>query len=121
MFSPNPHQLHCYPALQLFTHEVDVEGSQRAVAESVNTHGRVPGTEEVAGGLISLHPRQQHLCRIRMSPGEMRVLLLILGSLKSSVAHPKEQRAEDGPVESPYQELGLGERDLYSDLNLRYK
>ncbi|XP_078287855.1 uncharacterized protein LOC144612165 isoform X2 [Rhinoraja longicauda] len=57
----------------------------------------------------------------RMSPGEMRVLLLILGSLKSSVAHPKEQRAEDGPVESPYQELGLGERDLYSDLNLRYK
>ncbi|XP_078251460.1 sialic acid-binding Ig-like lectin 10, partial [Rhinoraja longicauda] len=43
------------------------------------------------------------------------------GKRESSVAQPKEQKVEDGPVESPYQELLLGERDLYSDLNLRHK
>ncbi|XP_078251266.1 sialic acid-binding Ig-like lectin 13 [Rhinoraja longicauda] len=49
---------------------------------------------------------------------------------ESSVVQPKEQKAEDGPVESPYQvgtvvakrqELRLGDWNLYSELKPGYK
>ncbi|XP_078251627.1 myelin-associated glycoprotein-like isoform X1 [Rhinoraja longicauda] len=102
-------------------------GDYQCVAE--NEHGTGEGTVTLVVELCGQDRTGKYVVAVIVLAVALGVVITAAifwaarcrGKRESSVAHPKEQKAEDGPVESPYQELGLGERDLYSDLNLRHK
>ncbi|XP_078251517.1 sialic acid-binding Ig-like lectin 13 [Rhinoraja longicauda] len=102
-------------------------GDYQCVAE--NEHGTGEGTVTLVVELCGCDRTGKYVVAVIVVAVVLGVVITLAifwaarcrGKRESSVAQPKEQKAEDGPVESPYQELRLGERDLYSDLNLRHK
>ncbi|XP_078251090.1 sialic acid-binding Ig-like lectin 13 isoform X1 [Rhinoraja longicauda] len=102
-------------------------GDYQCVAE--NEHGTGEGTVTLVVELCGQDRTGKYVVAVIVLAVALGVVITAAifwaarcrGKRESSVAQLKEQKAEDGPVESPYQELRLGERDLYSDLNLRHK